>query len=64
MREEAIRFAVILLCAICAIVVSKDAHRRGMNGHLWGLMIFLFSVVALPIYFIVRKPLPKKPKAL
>ena len=57
MSEGAIRFVVILICTICAIIVSKDAHRRGMNGPLWGLLIFLFSIVALPVYLIVRKPL-------
>jgi hypothetical protein len=26
------------------------------------LLIFLFSIVALPVYLIVRKPLPSMPK--
>jgi len=28
------------------------------------LLIFLFSVIALPVYLIVRKPLPVQPKVL
>jgi hypothetical protein len=64
MSEGAIRFAVILICTTCATIVSNDAHRRGMNWPLWGSLIFLFSIVALPVYLIVRKPLlssSKKP---
>ena len=59
MSEGAIRFVVILFCIICAIIVSYDAHRRGMNWPLWGLLIFLFSIVALPVYLILRKPIGK-----
>ncbi len=62
MSEGAIRFVVILFCVICAAIVSYDAHRRGMNGLLWGLLIFLFSIIALPVYLLMRTPLPRKPK--
>ncbi len=58
MSEETVKFIVILLCILCASIISVDAHRRGMNWPLWGLLSFLFSLVALPIYLIVRKPLP------
>ena len=64
MIEEAVAFVVILLCTVGSLIVAKDAQRRGMNAPLWGLLIFLFSVVALPVYFIARKPLlssSKKP---
>ena len=50
MSEEAVRFVVILLCIICGVIVSNDAHKRGMNVLLWGLFAFLFSIVALPLY--------------
>lgn len=33
-----------------------------MNRYLWGLPVFLFSMVALSVYLIVRKPLPRVPK--
>ena len=62
MSEWVIRFVVVLLCTICAIIVSYDAYRRRMNGPLWGVLTFLFSIVALPVYLIVRKPLPSMPK--
>ncbi len=63
MYEGAIRFVVILFCVICAVIVSYDAHRREMNGFLWGLLIFLFSIIALPVYLLMRTPLPRMPKA-
>ncbi len=62
MSEGAIRFVVILFCVICAMIVSYDAHRRGMNGLLWGLLIFLFSIIALPVYLLMRTPLPRMSK--
>ena len=62
MSEGAIRFVVIPFCVICAVIVSYDAHRRGMNGLLWGLLIFLFSIIALPVYLLMRTPLPRMPK--
>jgi hypothetical protein len=57
MSDGTARFVVILLCIVCGVIVSNDAHKRGMNGPIWGLMVFLFSITALPVYLIVRKPL-------
>ena len=62
MSEGAVRLVVFLLCTSCAIIISNDAHRRGMNGPLCGLLVFLFSIVALPVYLIVRKRLPQVPE--
>jgi zinc ribbon protein len=40
-----------------AILVGRDANRRGMNGVAWGIGVALLCIVFLPIYLIVRKPL-------
>lgn len=48
----------LLILLIFAIIVAQDANRRGMNGVLWGLGVFLFCIVFVPLYLIVRKPLP------
>jgi hypothetical protein len=40
-----------------AILVGRDANRRGMNGLAWGIGVALLCIVFLPIYLIVRKPL-------
>ncbi len=42
---------------VIAIWVASDANKRGMNGVLWGIGVFLLCIVFLPIYLIVRKPL-------
>ena len=36
------------------IWVYRDAQKRGMNGVLWALLVFLGSIVGLIIYLIVR----------
>ncbi len=56
MIEEVIRFGIFLLSTVCAVFVSIDAQRRGMNAPLWALPAFLFSVVVLPVYFFLREP--------
>ena len=58
MIEEVVRLGIILLCTVSAVFVYADAQRRGMNAPLWALLVFLFSVVVLPVYFPLRKPLP------
>jgi len=60
MSDGTVRFVVILLCIVCGVIVSNDAHKRGMNVLLWGSFAFLFSIVALPLYLIIRKPLPSQ----
>lgn len=42
---------------LIAIWVAQDANRRGMNGILWAIGVFLLCIVFLPIYLIVRKPI-------
>ncbi len=61
MSEGAIRFAIFVICTACAAIASYDARRRGMNWPLWGLLFFFFTIIPLPVYLIVRKPLPSSP---
>lgn len=51
-----------LILWICVIVwVYRDAERRGMNGILWGLLVFIGNIIGLLIYLIVRSDnLPSK----
>ena len=53
-----IGFIVVLLIAIW---VANDANKRGMNGVLWAIGVFLLCIIFLPIYLIVRKPLLVQP---
>ena len=46
----------LLIAAAIAFFVYKDAQSRGMSGIGWGIFTFLLCIVALPVYFIVRKP--------
>ena len=47
----------ILIPLIVAVLVAQDANKRGMNGVLWGIGVFLLCIVFLPLYLIVRKPM-------
>ncbi len=50
-------FPLLLLTILWLIVVVwvyRDAERRGMNGVLWALLIFVGNFVGLIIYLIVR----------
>ena len=44
------------VAALVAVLISRDATSRGMNGLGWGIFTFLLCIVAVPIYLIVRKP--------
>jgi hypothetical protein len=46
----------IIVAAAIGFWVYRDAETRGMNGVLWGILTFLFCIIALPVYLIVRKP--------
>jgi len=51
-----------LIALLIAIWVANDANKRGMNGVLWAIGVFLVCIIFLPIYLIVRKPLlPQQP---
>jgi hypothetical protein len=46
---------VMLIIWIFVIIwVYKDAERRGMNGILWALLVFIGNLIGLLIYLIVR----------
>lgn len=55
--------AGIIIVGVIAVVIARDANRRGMNGIVWGLGVFLLCIVFLPIYLIVRKPVLTAPGA-
>ncbi len=40
---------------VLAVWVGIDANRRGMNGFLWGLLVFFTCVVGLLVYLIVAQ---------
>ena len=46
----------LIIAAAIAFWVYKDASSRGMNAILWAILCFLFCIIALPVYLIVRKP--------
>jgi drug/metabolite transporter (DMT)-like permease len=46
----------VIIAAGIGVWVATDANKRGMNGVLWGIGVFLLCIVFLPIYLIVRKP--------
>jgi hypothetical protein len=49
-------FFWILVPLVIAVLVAQDANKRGMNGVLWGIGVFLLCIVFLPLYLIVRRP--------
>jgi 4-amino-4-deoxy-L-arabinose transferase-like glycosyltransferase len=46
----------IAIAATVAGFIYVDANQRDMNGLGWAAGVFLFLIVALPLYLIVRKP--------
>jgi RNA polymerase subunit RPABC4/transcription elongation factor Spt4 len=42
-----------LINLVLAVWVWSDANRRGMQGVLWGLLVFVTSIVGLVVYLIV-----------
>jgi hypothetical protein len=54
-------FFWILVPLLAAVIVAQDANKRGMNGVLWGIGVFLFCIVFLPLYLIVRRPILMAP---
>lgn len=48
-------FILMLVFSLVIIVwVYRDAEKKGMNGVLWALLVFVGNVVGLLIYLIVR----------
>jgi drug/metabolite transporter (DMT)-like permease len=51
-----------LIVVGATIFVALNAKARGMNWVGWGIGAFLFTIVAVPLYLIVRKPLRQFPE--
>jgi hypothetical protein len=47
----------LIIATVVCVLIANDANSRGMNGLVWGGFTFLFCIIAIPIYLIVRKPL-------
>jgi len=47
-------FAFFVIWILVIIWVYRDAERRGMNGVLWALLVFIGNLVGLLIYLILR----------
>ena len=46
----------LFFAAVVGVLIAQDAKSRGMNPLGWGIFTFLFCIVAIPIYLIVRDP--------
>jgi hypothetical protein len=46
--------ALVVFWILVLFWVYRDAERRGMNGVLWALLVFIGNLVGLIIYLIVR----------
>jgi hypothetical protein len=40
------------------IWVFQDANKRGMNGIIWGLVVFIAGLIGLVLYLVVRQQIP------
>jgi hypothetical protein len=49
-------FSLVLLVIWILVIawVYRDAERRGMNGLLWALLVFIGNLIGLIIYLIIR----------
>jgi hypothetical protein len=50
-------FFGLIIAAVIASFVAKDASKRGMNAVGWFLGVFFLLILFLPLYFIVRRPM-------
>jgi hypothetical protein len=57
MSPEMIRIVAGIVAVFLALLVARDASRRGMNAVGWFLGVLFLLLIALPLYFILRKPL-------
>ena len=55
-------FVLLIIWIFVIVWVYRDAERRGMNGVLWALLVFIGNLIGLLIYLIVRSDsLPSPP---
>ena len=50
-----VSLALFFLWIAVIVWVYRDAERRGMNGVLWALLVFIGNLIGLIIYLIVRQ---------
>ena len=63
-RLSHIPFLSIIFFILWIMVIAwvyRDAERRGMNGLLWALLVFIGNLIGLIIYLIIRTESPAKP---
>lgn len=46
--------ALLIIWIMVIVWVYRDAERRGMNGILWALLVFIGNIIGLIIYLILR----------
>jgi uncharacterized membrane protein YdjX (TVP38/TMEM64 family) len=56
MEDGILTLIGLIIGAVIAVIIAKDANARDMNGLGWGIFTLLICIVAIPIYLIVRKP--------
>lgn len=56
--------ALLILWIFVIIWVYRDAERRGMNGVLWALLVFIGNLIGLLIYLIVRSDITAAPREI
>jgi len=56
MEDSVVTIFGLIIAAVIAVLIGKDASSRGMSGLGWGIFTFLICIAAIPIYLIVRKP--------
>jgi len=52
--EQFVQVLALIISLALAILVGKDASKRGMNPWGWGIGVFILWIIFLPLYFIVR----------
>ncbi|AEH37375.1 hypothetical protein [Halopiger xanaduensis] len=50
-----------LLAGLClCYAIAADANARGANGSVWGLVAFAVPPIAVPVYLLHRRELPRR----
>ena len=55
--------ALLIIWIMVIVWVYRDAERRGMNGILWALLVFIGNIIGLIIYLILRSDAAFAPEA-
>ncbi len=54
LTNSMLSLALLFIWIFVIVWVYRDAERRGMNGVLWALLVFIGNIIGLLIYLIVR----------